>query len=237
MVSTVYYTDELVTLYLANCLEELAWADADMLITNPPYGLGGALSKRGHGLNRSVHAVQTWDDNVEARDAVMALWGNRPYAVFGSPKRLDTALPHRSAPLVWDKAATTLGSSSWPWWPCYELIYVNGAGWHGRKTYGILRVPHHSKKALQEGHPTPKPVKLMEVLVRAAPPGLIADPFCGSGATLRAAKNVGRRAVGIEIDERYCKRTARRLTQEVLFHDNADPVPSAHGVTEDTGSF
>ena len=77
------------------------------------------------------------------------------------------------------------------------------------------------------GHPTPKPVQLMEQLIRdfAVPQPregpdvqpVIVDPFCGGGTTLLAAKTLGFRAVGVELDERYCEIAARRMAQEVLF--------------------
>ena len=73
---------------------------------------------------------------------------------------------------------------------------------------------HHAVQ--QAGHPTPKPVGLMERLIGRCPPGVIADPFAGSGATLLAARNLGREVIAVEIEEKYCEGMALRLSQQVF---------------------
>ena len=74
-------------------------------------------------------------------------------------------------------------------------------------------------KPSADDHPTPKPLSLMSLFVRlhSESGDLVLDPFMGAGTTLRAAKDLGRRAIGIEIEEKYCEIAAKRMGQETLF--------------------
>jgi site-specific DNA-methyltransferase (adenine-specific) len=207
-----YYEDEWVTLYHGDCRELQEWTAADVLVTDPPYGIpGGRLSWHD---GEPVHADASWD-SVAIRDEALSMWGDRPRAVFGTPK---TAAPeHRGSPLGWDKGNSPgMGDYTWPWGLSYELVYINGEGWSGKRRSSVLRSGHNSSVAGQVGHPTPKPVALMESLIEYAPPGVIADPFAGSGSTLIAARNLGRKAIGVELDEKYCELIVKRLGQQAF---------------------
>ena len=73
----------------------------------------------------------------------------------------------------------------------------------------------------QPNHPSSKPLTFVRwVLRRLCRRGTVIDPFMGSGTTLRAAKDLGLRAIGIEIDERYCEIAAKRMAQQVFAFEN-----------------
>ena len=119
-----------------------------------------------------------------------------------------------------------MGDLSMPWGNATEEVYVLGSGWAGRRRQNLIATSDQRGNpygaAALVGHPTPKPVGLLEQLIECAPLGVIADPFAGGGSTLLAARNLGRRAVGVEIEERYCEVIARRLSANVLdFGDGA----------------
>lgn len=208
-----YYQDDLVTLYHGDCREITAWLEADVLVTDPPYGIpGGRLGRRAQ-----VHSDAAWDD-LDIRDEALTLWGDKPRLVFGTPKMQHRAPEHRGTPLIWDKGDDPgMGDHAWPFGTNYELIWVRGDGWSGKRRSSIFRAPRLTSDARTVGHPTPKPVGLMEALISYAPSGVVADPFTGAGATLIASKNQGRRAIGVELDERYCAIAANRLAQDTLF--------------------
>ena len=205
---TPYYQDEHVTLYHGDCLtEHREWLDADVLVTDPPYGSQGLAG--GYGRHGRVIANDATD---EARDSALSDWGGRPACVFGTP-RLPEPPGGWDERLVWDKREPGLNGG--PWRYTHESIFVRGEGWHrvSASSFSILSFPSGNGTWEKSKHVHAKPVRLMETLIEAAPPGIIADPFAGSGSTLIAARNLGRKAIGVELEERYCEVIAKRLSQ------------------------
>lgn len=221
--SAPYYADDLVTLYLGDCLTETAWLAADVLVTDPPYGIAWRQEGLHRLRGRRSEAVQSiaGDESPEVRDAALAAWGDRPAVIFGTwriPR--PASCTHR---LIWHKAGRKPGVAPAAWFPTDEEIYLLGRGWQGRPTGTVITTTEQrDRQPRLIGHPTPKPVELMSRLIEKSPPGTIADPFAGSGATLIAARNLGRQAVGVEIDEAYCELIARRLQQQAFVFDGLD---------------
>jgi site-specific DNA-methyltransferase (adenine-specific) len=205
---TIYYQDELITLHHANCLDETSWTDADVLVTDPPYGMGYVSGRR-------EQKPIVGDNSLNVRDDALTLWGEKPALVFGTWKQPRPANVRQL--IVWDKrgGAGFSGDLNMPWADITEEIYVLGSGWVGRRRPAIYSIPT-LPPGNRPNHPTPKPVPLLGHLLEHCPDGIIADPFAGSGSTLLAARNVGRRAIGVEIDEQYCELIAQRLSQRVF---------------------
>jgi DNA modification methylase len=207
-----YYQDDLVTLYHGDCLEVTEWLDADVLVTDPPYGMGYYLHSRA-GKNAEVEV--SGDQDTTVRDSALTAWGKKPALVFGSWRNEKPACDQV---LIWDKGdEAALGHPVF--FSAFEEIYVIGKGWTGTRRPNVIRAKGLSRGGAERkgyAHPTPKPVGLMELLVSYAPDGLLADPFAGSGATLVAARNLGRTAIGVELEERYCELIAKRLSQQAF---------------------
>ena len=211
-----YYQDDLVTLYHGDCREVTKWLTADVLVTDPPYGMGYVSNRSINGASDAIAG----DLDPSMRDTVLQLWGTRPAVVFGTWRVAHPAAAKAQA--VWWKraAAAGMGDLKMPWGSSHEEIYFLGAGFVGSRRASVVvtdepRGGMHGQAA-KYGHPTPKPVGLMEQLVETCPPGVIADPFAGSGATLIAARNLGRTVIGIEVVEQYCEGIVRRLSEDVL---------------------
>lgn len=199
-----YYEQDGITIYHGDCLEIVPLVRASAIVTDPPYG----MSYRSGWSEATVSG----DETADVRDAVLRAWGGAAL-VFGRwsvPRPAGTRVR-----LVWDKGEWPgMGDLRLPWGPSDEEIYVIGDGFTGKRTGTVLRV--NRVGAALADHPTEKPVALLQRLIDACPAGVILDPFMGGGTTLVAAKRLGRKAIGIEIEERYCEIAARRLAQGVL---------------------
>lgn len=211
-----YYQDDAVTLYHGDCLEIDAWLQADVLVSDVPYGIDYRSNQRRQALARSIAG----DKDTTARDEVLQRWSanndDRPALIFGT-WRIARPTGTRAV-LVWDtKGALGMGAMDIPWKPAHQEIYVIGKGFTGRRDSDVLTVaPVQSLGYNGRVHPHEKPVDLLLRLIDKCPAGVVADPFAGSGSTLVAAKQLGRKAIGVELEERYCEVIAKRLAQGVL---------------------
>jgi DNA modification methylase len=112
-----------------------------------------------------------------------------------------------------------MGDLSLPWGPSHEDIYILGGegpgNWTGKRGPSVIRARTREGNATnshtEHGHPTPKPVLLMQDLVSHTVGEIIIDPFSGSGSTLVAARLLGRKAIGIEMERKYADASARRI--------------------------
>ena len=219
-----YYQDDQVTLYHGDCLEITEWLDADVLVTDPPSGSnnesrGTYSAKKGRTDRRRVSPI-AGDRSIQVRDDAIALWGNRPRIVFGT-WRVPRPEPvnHR---LIWHKKGSPPGPAKCAFMLQDEEIYITGDGFRASSPPMRSVIPTTETRqgaagiVAKVGHPTPKPLDLMELLIDRCPAGVIADPFAGSGSTLLAARSMGRRSIGVEIEERYCEIIVKRLDQMCL---------------------
>lgn len=210
-----YYADDRVTLYHGDCREVTEWLAADALVTDPPYGRNwkGTTYNGGAGVPGIAG-----DKGTATRDAALDLWGlDRPAVVFGDlmfepPNGTRQVLVYAKPP-----GAGFQGAFS-GFFRDAEAVYLVGS-WAvlpARDT-SILQTsaPFGGFAANRYRHPHAKPIDLMGRLL-ARTTGTVADPFAGSGSTLVAARNAGRHAIGVELEERYCEVIAKRLAQDVL---------------------
>lgn len=199
----------------------LAGRQADYVLTDPPYGLSyrSTMARRGH-RKEPIANDETEGFNEFLAKALPAIKeAMKPGATLhwfcggGGPEpvlaRVMLAIAEHFALLdllVWDKVDPGLG---WRWRRSWEGILEASRGgpriWNGsRELRNVLRFPRAIPGS--EEHPTPKPVPLLEQLIRAAAPsrGLILDPFVGAGTTIIAAERTGRTCVAVELEPRYC---------------------------------
>lgn len=197
---TPYYQDSAVTIYHGDCREILPGLPIQgCVVTDPPYGLadkwtGGTWFTRGvygkGSCDWDSSAPQDVADTLVKMSIPSVLWGGNYFS-----------LPPSRCWLSWQK------TNSVPTMADFELAWTN----IDRPCAAFA----HPCNGWARQHPTEKPLALILWCLQFVS-GNVLDPFMGSGTTLRAAKDLGRKAIGIEIEERYCEIAARRMQQEVL---------------------
>ena len=208
---TPYYDHAGITIYHGDCREVLpGLASVDLLLTDPPYGIGSWSSTGGNSLRQEeCDAINRWDSAPDA-DVLLACVGKATMSIVWGGNYLCGVLGAFRSPLLWDKRIRGMHFADG------ELAWTN----FDFGSLRILELPAAASDARgAREHPTQKPVQLMRWCISQCKPEArtILDPFMGSGTTLRAAKDLGRRAIGIEIEEKYCEIAAKRMMQEVLF--------------------
>jgi hypothetical protein len=194
-----YYHDNAVTLYHGDCREIIdvgfLHSRACCVVTDPPYP-----NNAGH-FDDAVDAARDWLPNVDVEALVFWSELEKP------PVPLPLVAVH-----IWHRANV----NGRP----YEPVFHFQPGGIKRRSEVLRHAAIFDGAgpgcAEYLGHPTQKPVALMQRLIEKVAPAVIVDPFAGVGSTLRAAKNLGYKSVGVEADERFCELAAQRCAQEVL---------------------
>jgi DNA modification methylase len=222
-----YYEDESATIYHGDCREVLPeLSRADIVLTDPPFFMPAAHFQSRVKWQRSWGDVSvlgtfwaaTLDDLVprlKETGHLVTFCNGDSYPVFYPEmyRRFDILKC-----LVWDKGHVGLGRI---WRHQHELAIA--ARWadsfvdiDGKLHTDVIKVKATS--STERDHPVEKPLGLLRKIIDPITPpgGMVLDPFMGGGTTLIAARDLGRRAIGIEIEERYCEVAAKRLAQDVL---------------------
>ena len=223
-----YYQDEYETLSHGDCLEILdSLPVAKAIITDPPYSEathGNAKSNKGKGHGTKQIKFASLADPVELFQKLAPLTESWIIANvdYKHAFQLDATPPEGLKTLrvgVWLKTNPMPQISADRPAPGWEAIaYMHRSDvkpkWNGGGKHGNYILP----TAQGTGHPTSKPVSMVSDWVRkfTNPGDLILDPFAGSGSTLIAARDEGRKAIGVELEEKYCEIIAKRLDQQVI---------------------
>jgi site-specific DNA-methyltransferase (adenine-specific) len=218
-----YYEDDDVTLYHGDCLEVLPklTEPVDLLCADPPYGLDIGYGRTALGIRTIAGdaddlllcGVFASTAHLMKPDAWSVVFCG--YSTVGKVQSQASIAGHTvKTVVVWDKKMPGLGEGIRNQ---HEMAVLSRKGkpqerFTGGNVWSITR-----ERGRPE-HPHMKPQALMTRCVDyySPPGGTVLDPFAGSGSTLVAAKALGRRAIGIELDERYCELIVKRLAQGAL---------------------
>jgi site-specific DNA-methyltransferase (adenine-specific) len=202
-----YYEEDGITIYHGDCREVVPRMVFDAVVTDPPYGINLDTGRSG----KPGHPVMFGDDKPFDPRWLLAL--NVPSIIWGA-NHFASLLPDSRGWLCWDKATRNgfnLQQAE------FELAWTNVLS--RPRMFRHLWVGYHRDSEVRTAlHPTQKPVALMRWCLSWLPDSVsvVADPYMGAGPTLRAAKDLGIKAIGIELEERYCETAAKRLAQGVL---------------------
>jgi len=215
-----YYSDDYAAIAHGDCREILPLLPkVDLVLTDPPYGIDAGDQRRQ--LSRGKLALAAdygpndWDKSPVNWGLLWELLTLGEWSIcFGGNYY---PMPPSACWLVWDKDNTgDFADCEMAWTSLPGAVRLKKYRWNG-----MLQEPGQERNVRQ--HPTQKPVQVMKwcldvAMKKTSPDSImtILDPFMGSGTTLRAAKDLQRRCIGIEIEEEYCEIAARRLAQEVL---------------------
>lgn len=203
-----YYEEAGIQIFHGDCREILpCLPKADLVLTDPPYGIdkdGQKPSTGAHG-GRKAYEFGGWDAERPPKEAFDLLRvASRNQIIWGGNYFADL-LPATAGWLVWDKGQRINQSDGELAWTSFDRA---------------LRIAMFNRVELMlDGayYPTQKPIALMKWCISLVPDArAVLDPFCGSGSTLRAAKDMGLNAVGIDRREQACEIAANRLRQQVL---------------------
>lgn len=221
-----YYDDGQCTIYHGDCREVLPHLPVvDSVITDPPYGDVTHQGARSVTATRAlVPFASTTADAL--RDLLAVLSGRCRRWCVATMEWQHIAVLEQTPPAGWrfvrfgiwvkpNGAPQFTGDRPAPGWEGVAMLHRDNSRlrWNGGGQHGVWTIPK-----VEGAHPTEKPLRLLCTWVGQFTDAgdLVLDPFMGSGTTLRAAKDLGRRAIGIEIEERYCEIAAKRLQQMVL---------------------
>ncbi len=229
-----YYEHAGIIIYHADCREVLPeLGPVDLVLTDPPYGVDyeGGHFHRGTIPGREVRRKreQLQGDNIDVYQWTIPLIFNickgPAYIFFAGSRALNIYKAIEAnrgkihALIIWHKINATYAAINAQYKQRHEpILYCKGpkakTNWRGPSNESTIW--HIKRDHVNICHPTQKPVEVMRRPIRNHKADLILDPFVGSGTTLLAAKELGRQAIGIEIDEKYCEIAAKRLSQEML---------------------
>jgi DNA modification methylase len=198
-----YYSDDAVTIYHGDCREILPTLEpVGLVLTDPPYGVGKA--------EWDTKAAFDWIPAAASISQTMGIMPGianllmLPSEVCGQRYRWMLSVRIINS--------TTRGVMGFGNWIACAVYARDGVSIYGQ----AQDATEVSVRGVMPDHPSPKPHEAMLWLLGRLPGDTILDPFMGSGTTLRAAKDLGRKAIGIEVEERYCEVAANRMAQGVL---------------------